>query len=89
MVHGTRVALAQRSVGAKANEITEAPALLSRLDLNGKVVTADAMHTQTAFAKWLVDEKKADYIFVVKDNQPTLKKDIEDLFSTGSFPPSG
>ena len=89
VVHGTRVALAQRSVGAKANEITEAPALLSRLDLNGKVVTADAMHTQTAFAKWLVDEKKADYIFVVKDNQPTLKKDIEDLFSTGSFPPSG
>jgi len=89
VVHGTRVALAQRSVGAKANEITEAPALLSNLDLKGKVVTADAMQTQTAFAKWLVEEKKADYCFPVKDNQPTLKKDIEDLFRAGPFPPSG
>jgi hypothetical protein len=89
VVHGTRVVLAQRSVGVKANEITEAPALLSSLDLKGKVVTADAMHTQTAFAEWLVKEKKADYCFTVKDNQPELKAGIEYLFDTGSFPPSG
>ena len=89
VVHGTRVVLAQRSVGAKENEITEAQGLLSRLDLTGKVLTADAMQTQNKLAAWLVDEKKADYIFPVKENQPTLKKDIEDLFAAGSFPPSG
>jgi predicted transposase YbfD/YdcC len=57
------------------------------LDLEGRVVTLDAMHTQKDTARYLVKEKRADYLFTVKDNQPTLKSDIEAL-SMADFPPS-
>ncbi len=46
--------------------------LLTEVDLAGVVVTADAMHTQTAFADWLVTVKQAHYLFIVKANQPTV-----------------
>ncbi|MEW6748063.1 MAG: hypothetical protein AB1486_35580 [Planctomycetota bacterium] len=42
---------------------------------------------KTKLANFIVDEKKADYMFVVKDNQPTLKEDVE-LLHLESFPPS-
>jgi predicted transposase YbfD/YdcC len=64
--------LAQREVDSKSNEITAVQPLLADLDLVGKVVTADALHTQRALADWLVTTKKADYLFIVKGNQPTL-----------------
>jgi predicted transposase YbfD/YdcC len=51
------------------------------------VVTLDALHTQKDTARYIVEEKKADYLFTVKDNQSTLKQDIEDL-GLVSFPPS-
>ncbi len=51
------------------------------------VVTADALHTQAETARYLVEEKKADYVFTAKDNQPTLKADIEAL-GLDAFPPS-
>ena len=89
LIHGTRIMTAQREVGEKTNEIPEAPRLLRNQNLEGVVVTADAMHTQTEFAKFLVEEKKADYVLVVKDNQPTLHDDIAHWFEVGSFPPSG
>jgi|TARA_B100000959_G_C14726130_1_gene518988 predicted transposase YbfD/YdcC len=62
---------------------------LEPLDLKGKAVTGDAMHTQTDLARFLVEEKHADYLFTVKDNQSTLKEDIKTLKLTGAFPPSG
>jgi predicted transposase YbfD/YdcC len=46
--------------------------LLAPLDLNGAVVTADALHTQHETARYLVEDKGADYLFTVKENQPTL-----------------
>jgi predicted transposase YbfD/YdcC len=51
------------------------------------VVTADALHTQKETARYVVEVKKADYLFTVKDNQPTLKQDIADLHLE-AFPPS-
>jgi predicted transposase YbfD/YdcC len=53
--------------------------LLEGLDIAGKVVTADAMHTQTDLAHFIVEDKKADYVFTVKGNQPSLLQAIEDL----------
>jgi hypothetical protein len=88
VLHGTGVTVGQRQVDSKSNEIPEAPKLLRELDLAGKVVTGDALHTQTELAKFIVEEKKADYVLTVKGNQPTLKKDIEDLFEGVSIPPS-
>jgi len=88
IVHGTGVVVAQTPVPGKTNEITCVEPLLRNLDLEGCVVTADAMHTQKKTAQHIVEEKKADYLFTVKDNQPTLREDINELHME-SFPPSG
>lgn len=79
--------LAQRQVKSKTNEIPTARELLEPLDLKGCVSTLDAIHTQKETARYLVEEKKADYLFTVKDNQRTLKQDIQDLHQV-DFPPS-
>jgi predicted transposase YbfD/YdcC len=65
--------IAQREVGHKTNEITQVRPLLDGLDLAGVVITLDALHAQRDTARYLVEEKGADYIFTaVKDNQPKL-----------------
>lgn len=87
ILHQEKIVVAQREVGEKTNEIPELPRLLEPLPLAGAVITADAMHTQENTARYIVEEKKADYVFTVKDNQPTLKQDIADLHLE-SFPPS-
>lgn len=87
VLHGQGLVVAQREVSGKSNEIPEAPALLAPLDLEGCVVTADALHTQKSLARFVVEEKKADYVLTVKDNQPRLKQDIAELFAAESFPP--
>ena len=57
--------------GRQSNEITAFAPLLEPLDLTGAVITADAMHTQREHARFLVSDKKAHYILVVKKNQPS------------------
>jgi predicted transposase YbfD/YdcC len=51
--------------------------LFSRLDLDGRIVSLDALHTQDETARALVLEHGADYLFTVKDNQPTVRENIE------------
>lgn len=87
VLHGTGVILGQCEVEEKSNEIPAAPQLLAPMELGGVTVTADALHTQRELAGFLVEEKKADYVFTVKDNQPTLKQDIAELFGSAAFPP--
>ena len=43
----------------------------------GRVITADALHTQRETARFLVEEKGAHYLFTVKDNQKTLANDLQ------------
>lgn len=88
VTHAEGIVVAQRQVEEKSNEIPGAKPLLADLDLRGRTVTADAMHTQTDLARHLVEKKRADYVFVAKENQPTLKADIEAL-EWESLPPSG
>ena len=71
----------------KSNEIPMVKPLLTPLDIEGAVVTADAMHTQKDTATFIVEEKKAAYFFTVKDNQETLNNDIK-LLQLEAFPPS-
>ena len=85
-LHNQGVVIAQREIADKTNEIPEIKRLLQPLDIEGRIVTADALHTQTDTAKFIVEEKKADYVFTVKDNQPTLNEDIKTL-DLESFPP--
>jgi hypothetical protein len=87
-LHQEGMTIAQREVSSKTNEIPEAKPLLTPLDLRGKVVTADALHTHKELARFLVEDKQADYCFTVKDNQPGLKGDIAYLGLNEGFPPS-
>jgi predicted transposase YbfD/YdcC len=57
----------------KGFEIAAFRTLLDRADLHGRVVTADALHTQTAHAHYL-HAHGAYYAFTVKANQPSLRK---------------
>lgn len=70
-----RLVLGQIAVREKSNEITAMPALLDLLDLDGRIVTADAMHTQRATAK-TIKEKGGDWLLVLKANQGTLFDDV-------------
>src|SRR5262249_46627696 len=66
-----RLVLGQLKVEEKSNEITAIPALLQLLDLNGAVVTIDAMGCQKEIAK-SITEQGADYVSALKDNHPWL-----------------
>ncbi len=71
-MNATGLVLAQQEVDAKTNEITVFRPLLAPLDLTGTVVTFDALHSQTDHARFLVDDKNAHYIALIKGNHPTL-----------------
>jgi predicted transposase YbfD/YdcC len=72
MDHQRRAVLAQRQVGGAPEEVGAFAPLLADLNLDGVVVTADALHTHAATAEWLVTRKQAHYLLAVKANQPTL-----------------
>jgi Transposase len=61
---------------AEGRHLTE---LLKPMDLDGAVVTFDALHTVRANLNWLADRKKAHYIAVVKKNQPLLHARVKAL----------
>ena len=77
--------LAQRAVEAKHNEIPALRELLDPLSIKGRVITADALHTQRETARFLVEEKGAHYLFTVKDNQKT-RPTISRLSTGNPFP---
>lgn len=81
VVHNSGEVVAQTRVDRKTNEITRVAPLLDQLDITGTVVTADALLTQREIARYLVEDKHADYVLTVKDNQPSLRQDIEDFFA--------
>jgi len=76
--HGGRL-LDHLEVGVKHNETSHFAELLGPLDLAGAVVTFDALHTVRANLDWLVSEKNAQYIAVVKRNQPLLHAQVRAL----------
>lgn len=78
--HETQETLLQVRVSDKTNEIPVAQAVASRLRWQGRVLTADALHTQTA----LVATMRAlggEVVLTVKNNQPTLAADLAALFA--------
>jgi predicted transposase YbfD/YdcC len=74
----TGVVLGQVRVGAKTNEIPMLAGLLTVLDINGAVITADAMHCQRDTAQTIRD-RGGHYILTVKGNQPNLRKRVKSL----------
>ncbi len=81
--HHSGLVRQQIKIANKTNEIPEIKRLLDPLDLEGTLVTADALHTQNETARYLVEEKKADYLFTVKANQPTLQDQLYELVPQG------
>lgn len=75
----TGLTLGQVAVDHKSNEITAIPKLLAMLDLEGALVTIDAMGCQKEIARQIL-ESNGNYVLAVKENQPTLYADIEKCF---------
>lgn len=73
--------LGQTAVDDKSNEITAIPQLLKLLELQGAIVTIDAMGCQKEIAQEVV-AGGGDYVLAVKDNQPTLHAALQEHFET-------
>jgi len=73
---------------AKSNEIPAARQVLGQLDLTGRTVLVDALHTNVATAQQILYEQGGDFLMTVKGNQPTLRKTLADLFTERAFSPS-
>lgn len=73
------IVLHQVAVAGKENEIVAAPKLLAQLDLRGMVVTGDAMQAQRKLSAQVVGQG-GEYVWMVKENQPSLLTDLQVLF---------
>jgi len=71
------LSLGQVATQEKSNEITAIPELLRLVDIRGAIITIDAMGTQTAIAKQIVDSE-ADYLLALKGNQETAHQEVVD-----------
>lgn len=75
-----RLVLGQRKVDAKSNEITAIPQLIKALELEGCIVTIDAMGCQKQIAQQII-ERKADYVLALKENQGNLFAAVQQIFA--------
>jgi hypothetical protein len=73
----------------ESNEIPAARQVLRRLDLVGKIVLSDALHTQVETGQQILFEQGGDYLMTVKANQPTLQATLQNLFEKQALSPSG
>lgn len=82
--------LGSEAVAAGSNEIPAIQELLRRADIEGSLVTADALNTQTETARIIVQERGADYLFTVKGNQKGVVKNVQQLYQglSHAFSPS-
>ena len=71
-----------------SNEIPTGREQLAKLDLLGKLVLADAAHTQVAHARQILYEQGGDYLLTVKANQKEIHTTLETLFTEQRFSPS-
>ena len=76
LVSELNLVIGSQECDTKMGEITVFRELMSLLDVSGSVVVADALHCNQKSAEAVLGAG-ADYLFVVKDNQPTLKEGIE------------
>lgn len=83
---GTGLTLRQLEVAEATNEIPVAQQALESLDLQGKIVTGDALHTQRETSELIV-EAGGDYLWLAKDNQARLHQDIAQLFAPEVYVP--
>ena len=78
-VHEEGVIVGQKKVEDKSNEITAIPELLDQLELNGNIVTIDAIGCQKAITQKII-KKKGDYILSLKENHSKLHQEVKRFF---------
>jgi hypothetical protein len=78
--------LGVEAVDKKTNEIPTARTLIKRLDLKGKMVQLDGMHTQHETVHQILYEKGGDYSLILRENQPTLLKTAQQLLPSDLSP---
>ena len=71
------LSLGQVACAEKSNEITAIPELLRLVDIQGAIITIDAMGTQKAIAAQII-EGEADFVLALKGNQETLHQAVID-----------
>jgi len=76
----TEIVIAQMPIDAKSNEITAIPEFIDRIDVEGSIVTIDAIGTQTTIMKEL-ERRNAGFLLQVKKNQPQMYEDIIGFFN--------
>lgn len=76
-----QITLGEITVDEKSNEITAVPELLDLIDVEGAIVTADAMSCQKKIVEKIVSEK-ADYVIGLKENQPALYENVKLYFES-------
>lgn len=76
----TGLILHEAVTGEKENELSIAAQFLRKEWINGRIITADALHTQRNFCR-KVTQLGGDYVLMAKDNQPTLNSDLQLFFS--------
>jgi Domain of unknown function (DUF4338)/DDE_Tnp_1-associated/Transposase DDE domain len=90
VTHRLRLTLGQIPIAEKSNEIPALKPLLKALpDLEGSLITADALHCQQESARFVTQEMGADYLFGLKGNQSGVLTQAGRLLSGQSFFPSG
>ncbi len=75
----TGIAIGQKTVDSKSNEIPAVQELIDMIDIKGLVVTADAMHCQKKTAEKII-ENKGDYVLQLKANQGKMYEDVYAMF---------
>jgi hypothetical protein len=87
-VNGAGRWLGTVAVPEKSNEIPAAREQLAKVELNGKTVLADALHTQVETVQQVLFEGGGDYLLTVKANQKALVQTLTTLLTPGEFSPS-
>lgn len=75
----TGIVLQEEVVGNKENELSVVSRFLDEVGVKGRIITADALHTQTNFC-WQVTRWQGAYVLIAKGNQPTLSEDLRLFF---------
>lgn len=75
----TGISIGQKIVENKSNEIPAVRELIDIIDVNGKVITADAMHCQKETAKRIINNG-GDYVLQLKANQGNFYEDVYAMF---------
>jgi predicted transposase YbfD/YdcC len=87
-VSGTGRWLGSAPVKPGSNEVPAAREQLAKLDVVGKIVLADAAHTQVQTVRQTLYDQGGDYLLTVKPNQKNLFKTLAGLFTEQPFSPS-